>query len=162
MAWMSYAVITAALTLVGFVGGKATDIGPWYRELRKPSWNPPDWVFPVVWTTIYLFIIVSVGRVWNQADPSMRSTLLLVISVNLILNMLWSVLFFSWKKPLWALIEVVLLWLSIVAMIAVFVGIDQLSAWLLAPYLAWVSVASFLNLSIIRLNPEVIRSHPAD
>jgi len=62
MQWVSYAVTAAALFVVGGVGARATDIGPWYRNLNKPSWNPPDWAFPVVWTTIYILIIASVGR----------------------------------------------------------------------------------------------------
>lgn len=152
--WKSYAAITVALVLVGGIGGRATDIGPWYRNLVKPSWNPPDWAFPVAWTTIYLFIIASVGGAWNHADASQHTLILWVVGINLILNTLWSVLFFAMRKPFWGLIEVVLLWLSIVAMIVCFADIDSLYAWLLAPYLAWVSVAAFLNLSIIRLNPE--------
>lgn len=151
--WVSYAVIGAALFVVGGIGSKATDIGPWYRNLNKPSWNPPDWAFPVVWTSIYVLIILSVGRVWNLAEADERVTILVLVIVNLVLNTLWSVLFFTMKKPVWAMVEVVALWLSIVAMIVGFAGIDNLSALLLLPYLLWVSVASLLNLSIIRLNP---------
>lgn len=155
MQWVSYAVTGAALFVVGGVGGKATDIGPWYRNLIKPSWNPPDWVFPVVWTTIYLFIIASVGRVWNLADADERVLVLVLTGINLILNMMWSVFFFAMKKPRWALVEVAALWLSIAAMMVGFVSIDGLSALILIPYLAWVSIASLLNLSVIRLNPTV-------
>ncbi|MFK7890535.1 MAG: TspO/MBR family protein [Granulosicoccus sp.] len=153
MWWVSYAVTAAALVVVGGVGGKATEIGPWYRSLRKPSWNPPDWAFPVVWTTIYLFIIYSVGRVWNAADPEQHGLILMLVGVNFLLNIFWSVFFFTMKKPLLALFEVLLLWLSIIAMMIGFVEIDHVSAWMLVPYLAWVSVAAVLNLSIVRLNP---------
>lgn len=152
--WKSYAVITVALVLVGGIGGRATEIGPWYRNLIKPSWNPPDWAFPVAWTTIYLFIIAAVGGAWNQADPDQQRVILWVVAINLVLNTLWSVLFFAMRKPQWGLIEVIFLWLSIVAMIVCFADIRSLYAWLLAPYLAWVSVATLLNLSIVRLNPE--------
>ncbi len=151
--WVSYAVVAAALFVVGGIGARATDIGPWYRNLKKPSWNPPDWAFPVVWTTIYLLIIASVGRVWNLAGEEARLTILIVVAVNLVLNMLWSVLFFSLRKPAWAMVEVIGLWSSIVAMMIVFADIDNLSTVLLLPYFAWVSVAAFLNLTIIRLNP---------
>ena len=153
--WISYAVITAALFVVGGLGGKATEIGPWYRNLAKPSWNPPDWAFPVVWTTIYILIIFAVGGAWNAASAAEQTQILWVTGINLVLNLLWSVVFFSMKKPLWALAEVSLLWLSIVAMIVVLGAVNLLYAALLLPYLLWVSVASLLNLSIVRLNPAV-------
>ncbi len=153
--WISYAAISLALLVVGGVGGKATDIGPWYRNLSKPSWNPPDWAFPVVWTTIYLFIIASVGGVWNAAETGDKSFIVWLVAINLVLNLLWSVIFFTMRKPLWALIEVFLLWLSIIAMMIGFATVGALYAWLLVPYLAWVSVAMLLNLSIVRLNPDL-------
>ena len=153
--WISYAVTTAALVVVAGIGGKATDIGPWYRELSKPRWNPPDWVFPVAWTTIYLFIIASVGGAWNEADESQRTTLLWLVGFNFIVNTLWSILFFAMRKPHWAMVDVVLLWLSILAMMIFFASINALYTWLLLPYILWVSVASLLNLSIVRLNPEL-------
>jgi len=153
MQWVSYAVTAAALFVVAGVGARATDIGPWYRNLTKPSWNPPDWAFPVVWTTIYILIIASVGRAWNLADADLRLMVVVLTGINLVFNMLWSVLFFAMKKPLWAMVEVSGLWLSIAAMMVGFYSIDTLSALLLIPYIAWVSVAALLNLSIIRLNP---------
>ena len=153
--WVSYAVITVALFVVGAVGGKATDIGPWYRSLTKPSWNPPDWVFPIAWTTIYLFIIASVGGVWNVATSSEKTLILWVVGINLVLNLLWSFLFFAMRKPLWALLEVALLWLSIVGMMIVFFTIKPFYCWLLLPYLLWVSIATLLNLTIVRLNPDL-------
>ncbi|MFK8082908.1 MAG: TspO/MBR family protein [Granulosicoccus sp.] len=153
--WISYAAITVALVVVGGVGGKATDIGPWYRNLTKPSWNPPDWAFPVVWTTIYLFIIAAVGGGWNAADSAQKNPMLWLVAANLVLNLLWSVLFFTLRKPVWALIEVFFLWVSIIAMMVSLGSVAPLYAWLLAPYLAWVSVAMLLNLSIVRLNPDL-------
>ncbi|MFK7994697.1 MAG: TspO/MBR family protein [Granulosicoccus sp.] len=153
--WISYATMTVALVIVGGVGGKATDIGPWYRNLSKPSWNPPDWVFPVVWTTIYLFIIASVGGAWNASDATDKPLIVWLVGINLVLNLLWSILFFTMRKPSWALIEVFLLWVSIITMMVGVARVDALYGWLLLPYLAWVSVAMLLNLSIVRLNPGV-------
>lgn len=155
MWWLPYVVISIAMFAVGGLGARATEIGPWYRNLNKPRWNPPDWAFPVVWTSLYVLIILSVGRVWNAAADDAKGQLLMVIGCNLVLNVIWSVLFFTMRKPRWALVEVVLMWVSIVVMIIVFSAIDALSAWLLVPYLVWVSVASFLNFTIIRLNPDV-------
>ena len=153
--WKSYAVTAVALLIVGGIGGRATDVGPWYRNLSKPSWNPPDWVFPVAWTTIYLFIIASVGGAWNEAAGAQRQMILWLAGFNFLVNMLWSILFFGMRKPHWALIDNVLLWLSIAAMIIGFATINSLYALLLVPYIAWVSVALLLNLSIVRLNPEL-------
>ena len=153
--WVSYAVITAAIFVVGGLGGKATDIGPWYRNLNKPSWNPPDWVFPVVWTSIYILIIVSVGGAWNQASSGEKTMILWVVGINLVLNLLWSVLFFAMRRPSWALIEGILLWLSIIAMMTGLFSITPMYGWLLLPYLIWGSIAVLLNLSIVRLNPEL-------
>ena len=150
---MPYAVTAGALVVVGGVGAGATDIGPWYRDLNKPSWQPPDWSFGVIWTTIYLFIIASVGLAWNAAPASAHPGIALAVGVNFVVNTLWSVLFFKLRRPSWSLIEVVPLWLSIVWMIATIAPHHTLAAWLLAPYLAWVSVAAYLNLTIVRLNP---------
>ena len=153
MSWQPYAVTAGALVVVGGVGALATDIGPWYRDLRKPSWQPPDWAFGPVWTTIYGFIIASVGLAWNAAPDEARTTIVVVVAINFVVNTLWSLLFFKWRRPSWSLIEVVPLWLSIVWMMVVFHPHSALAAWLLTPYLAWVSVAAYLNLTIVRLNP---------
>lgn len=150
--WVSYAVVAAALMVVAGIGSKATVIGPWYRQLNKPAWNPPDWAFPVVWTTIYIFIIYSVGTVWNMSGSEQHPLILLVVGINFFLNLLWSVLFFTYRRLRLALLEVVLLWMSIIAMMIVFAGIHMFSALALLPYLIWVGVATILNLSIVRLN----------
>ena len=154
MWWYPYAATTAALVVVAAAGILATEIGPWYRALEKPSWQPPDWAFGPVWTTIYCFIVVSVGHAWNAAPAGAHGAILWAVGVNFVLNMLWSALFFKLRRPLWALVEVVPLWLSIVAMVVIFARHDTLAAWLLAPYLLWVSVAAWLNLTIVRLNPR--------
>ena len=150
--WQPYLVMTAIMVVVGVAGGLATDVGPWYRELRKPSWQPPDWLFGPMWTAIYIFIIASVGQVWKAAPPEAHAAIVWVTAVNLVLNIAWSFLFFKFRSPPWALVEVVPLWLSIVAMMVVFAPYHERSAWLLIPYLAWVSVAAYLNLTIVRLN----------
>lgn len=150
--WVSYALVAAALIVVGGIGGWATDTGAWYRDLKKPAWNPPDWVFPLVWTTIYLLTIYAVGTVWNVASTEKKPLILLLVGINFTLNLLWSIIFFTLKKPLSALYEVALLWLSIAAMIVYFAEIDIISALVLLPYLIWVSVAALLNYKIVTLN----------
>ena len=151
--WTPYAVTAGLMVVVGVVGGLATDVGPWYRGLVKPSWQPPDWLFGPAWTAIYGFIIAATGQAWNHAPASAHPAIAWVVGVNLVLNMAWSFLFFTFRRPSWALMEVVLLWLSIVAMMFVFAQHRTLAAWLLAPYLAWVSFAAYLTLTIVRLNP---------
>lgn len=159
--WLPYLCITVAMCLVAFAGMWATDIGEWYRALNKPSWQPPDWVFGPAWTTIYLCIIAAVGMAWNAAEIGQKSPLLWVLSINLGLNVLWSFLFFTWRRPDWALYEVLALWLSIVVLMVVLYGIRPLSGWLILPYLLWVSFAAYLTLTIVRLNPVIGSSNGA-
>ena len=138
---------------VGAVGGAATEIGPWYRALNKPPWQPPDWLFGPAWSTIYLCAAWAGVRVWQRADATLRRQWVLAVAINLVLNVLWSVLFFNLRRPDWALAEVGLLWLSILALVLLARRVDRIAAWLLAPYLGWVAFASVLNLAIVRLNP---------
>lgn len=147
-----YLVMAAIMVVVAGTGIYATDIGPWYRELQKPSWQPPDRAFGPVWTTIYCFIVAAVGQAWTHSPASAHVTIAWVTGVNVVANIAWSFLFFKCRRPPWALVEVPMLWLSIVAMMVVFHEHRPLAAWLLTPYLAWVTVAAYLNLTIVRLN----------
>ncbi|KAA5804045.1 tryptophan-rich sensory protein [Alkalicaulis satelles] len=122
--------------------------GAWYKSLRKPSWTPPDFVFPLVWGLLYAAMAYAAWRVWATAE---LHPALAVWGVQLALNALWSAVFFGLRRPGWALAEVALLWLAVAANIYAFTQVDALAAWLLAPYLAWVSLAAFLNLEIVRL-----------
>jgi len=135
-----------------FLGMKATDVGPWYQELRKPKLNPPNWVFGVVWTTLYILIIVAVGLAWNHIAETHRGTLVWVTAVNFLLNAGWSFVFFKWRRLGWALVEMTALWLSIVVMIVLVFPYSSLSGWLLMPYLVWVTIAFLLNTSIYLKN----------
>lgn len=150
--WASYVITAAAVIPMALLGTKATDVGPWYRGLKKPKWNPPDWAFVVVWTTLYILIIASVGLAWNNATGEQRGTLVWVTAVNFLLNAVWSFVFFKWKKIGWALVEMSALWLSIVVMIVVVFPYSSLSGWLLMPYLTWVTIAFLLNTSIFLKN----------
>ena len=158
MAFGDYSVasmVTAAVSAFGTaaLGGLVTEIGPWYRALRKPPWQPPDWLFGPVWTLIFSAIAVSMVLAWKPAaTPGARAALVAAFGVNLALNVLWSFLFFGRKRPDRALVEVVALWLSIVVLIAVVRPRSSLGAWLLVPYLMWVSFAAVLNRAIVRLN----------
>jgi len=150
--WIPYALITLAMVLVAIAGMWATDIGEWYQNLIKPSWQPPDWLFGPAWTTIYICIIAAVGMAWNRGPSESHATIIGLLVVNFALNIVWSILFFKLRRPDWALIEVVLLWSSVLSLIVYFKDINPLSSWLLLPYILWVTFAAYLTLTIVRLN----------
>jgi tryptophan-rich sensory protein len=151
--WSEVLVAAAAASLVALLGRLATPLGPWYRNLRKPSWQPPDWLFGVTWTTIFACAAASGVLAW-QADRN-RPLVILLFAINAVLNVLWSVLFFRLRRPDWALPEAVALWLSVLAMVLAFRDAALPASLLLLPYLAWVAFATFLNLTIVRLNRNV-------
>lgn len=150
---MFHALIAAGAVsiFVLFVGGISTRIGPWYQTLRKPSWNPPNWLFGPMWTLIGVLAAWSAAAAWTSA-PEAHSRILWLFGINSVSHMAWSPLFFTLQRPDWSLAEVPLLWLSILALIVGLAPLSALAAWLLVPYLAWVSVAAALNLAIVRLN----------
>ena len=137
---------------VGGIGGAATEIGPWYFSLIKPTWQPPDWAFGPIWTLIYITTGIAGVRAWRLGDARQRRLFLIALLINCALNVLWSLLFFKMQRPDLALIEVVALWLSIVPLILLPLRYSPRSSLLMLPYLAWVSVAAYLNLTIVRLN----------
>jgi tryptophan-rich sensory protein len=154
-AQVAVASLWAALGVaaVAGVGMLATDLGPWYRALRQPAWQPPDGAFGPAWTLIYLLGAVAAVRVWLLAmSAGERNRWLLALGANGLLNVLWSWLFFKARRPDWALAEVGLLWLSIVWLIALARRTEALAALLLVPYLLWVAFAAALNLAVVRLN----------
>lgn len=147
--------------LLGFIGvcaaaatsGAVFKPGIWYERLVKPSWVPPMWLFPVAWTLLYVMISVSGWMVWKQAGLAGATAAFVIYGVQLALNAGWSALFFGLRRIDLAMIEVGFLWASIAATIAAFAEHSTTAAWLLVPYLAWVSFAAFLNLVMLRLNP---------
>ncbi len=142
----------AALVILG-AGGALTDIGPWYNRLHKPSWQPPGWLFAPAWTTIFALATFAGVKSWDAASSYAEHAWVVgLFALNGVLNVLWSLLFFKLQRPDWALVEVVALWLSILALI---VGLAPLSArgsLALVPYLLWVSFAAVLNRTVVRLN----------
>lgn len=138
---------------IGFAGGQVTapNIPTWYAFLAKPSFNPPNWLFMPVWTTLYVLMAVAAWRVWRQ--PGWRSLALVLWLVQLALNFAWSFIFFGAHALGPAFFELLAMWLAIAATIAIFWRIDRLTGALLLPYLAWVSFAGLLNFWIWQLNP---------
>jgi tryptophan-rich sensory protein len=141
------------------VGGLMTDIGDWYRQLRKPWFNPPNWLFGPAWTFILGLAGWSAVLGWTGAhDTGHRLVLGTLFCVSLILQVSWSPLFFRFKRPDWALLEIPLLWASILLLIIVIAPTSKLAAALLAPYFAWVTFAAALNFVIVRMNGPFGRS----
>lgn len=139
--------------LLGGAGGALTTIGVWYRNLKKPSWQPPDWLFGPAWTVILGLAAWAAVLAWEgAADADGRRTVIILYAVNFVAHFLWSPLFFTLRRPDWALVEVVFLWASVLALCIGLAPYSVLASWLIVPYLAWVSFASLLNLAIVRLN----------
>ncbi len=152
-AWLPILVAGGCAVLVAAIGGTVTEIGPWYRSLNKPWFQPPDWLFGPAWTVIFALAALSAAQAWRDApNQAAREWLIGLFALNGFLNILWSLLFFKLRRPDWALFEVVLLWASILLLIVVLGRYSRLGAALLVPYLLWVSFAAYLNLAIVRLN----------
>ena len=140
--------------LVGALAGYATATGvdSWYAGLNKPTFNPPNWVFAPVWTTLYTLMGVSLYLVVVRSAGAVRSNGILVFGIQLALNFIWSFLFFYFEWVGIALIDIIFLWIAIIWMIRVFWKIYPLAAYLQVPYLCWVTFATVLNASIWMLN----------
>lgn len=151
--WTRWAVALVLSYATAGLGGALTDLGPWYFALKHPAWKPPDAAFGVIWSTIFTLCAISGCLAWQAAHtPALRRRVAVLFGVNAVLNILWSALYFTLQRPDWALLEVVFLWLSIVALM---VGLWRLSRWaslLLITYWVWVSIAAVLNLQTVMLN----------
>jgi tryptophan-rich sensory protein len=146
-------VAIVVTVLVLGIGGAMTNVGVWYQNLRKPWWNPPNWIFGPAWTVILGLAAWAGVLAWTDATTGAQQlTILVLFGINIVLHMLWSPLFFNLERPDWALIEVPFLWLSIVGLMVGVAPHSTLAIWLLTPYLLWVTFAAFLNLTIVRLN----------
>lgn len=149
------AIIAAILwaVILGGAGGLLTDIGSWYRDLKKPSWQPPDWLFGPAWTIILGLAAWAAILSWDQTgNRSDQAILMAVYGANFLFHLLWSPLFFKYQRPDWALVEVVFLWLSVVAMLVITWSFTALAGAMILPYFLWVSFAALLNARIVQLN----------
>ncbi len=157
---MNLTVIVAASITVAVlgVGAVATTVDQWYEDLRKPSWNPPNWLFGPAWTIILGLAAWAGVLAWAQ-DPAQHLRIALLFGINIVFHLLWSPLFFNLRRPDWALIEVPFLWLSVLALVIELWPLSPLAGALLLPYLLWVAFAAFLNLVIVRMNPPFRSRH---
>lgn len=139
---------------VGAIAGMFTSdaIPTWYATLNRPSFNPPNWIFGPVWTTLYIILGISFFLIWKENPSKYRNLAIIVFAVQLLLNFAWSFFFFYFNLIGVALIEIILLWISIAAMIYLFYKIKPIAAYLNIPYLLWVSFATILNAGYYLLN----------
>lgn len=150
------AIALVVCLMVGYSSSIVTrpSVEIWYPTILKPSFNPPNWIFMPVWTLLYVLMAVAAGLVWDKIKEQNQEVkkALGFFLVQLILNAIWSYLFFGLKNPMLALIEIVLLWLMIYETYLKFTKINKTAGYLLIPYIAWVSFAGILNASIWWLN----------
>jgi translocator protein len=151
---LSLIIFVVVCFAVAGLGSLATrpNIPTWYAALTKPSWNPPNWVFGPVWTLLYGMMAVAGWLVWKHVGWEGGRIAILLFATQLLLNLLWSYIFFGAHQMGLAFVEIILLWLAIVATIVRFSAVSKVAAGLLVPYLIWVSFAAALNFTIWRLN----------
>lgn len=147
-----------ALALAGFIAvtfcapllGIFAQPDQWYATLTKPAWNPPSWIFGPMWSLLYLLMAVAAWLVWRRAGWQRA---LWIYFIQLALNAAWTPIFFGAHQIGWALLEIIVMWFAILLTMRAFFPISKAAGWMLAPYLAWVSFAAFLNFTLWRLNP---------
>ena len=152
--WYKLIISIIGCEAAGLIGGifTAKSVKSWFLTINKPSFNPPSWIFGPVWTALYFLMGISVYIIWRKSDTQNVKMALAVFIVQLLLNTLWSFIFFGNQNPQLAFFEILLLWVFILACIIVFFPISQTASYLLVPYILWVSFAAVLNYSIWKLN----------
>lgn len=150
---VSVLVLCLVVSFAAALPGALFPPGEWYAGLDRPDWNPPDWVFPPVWSLLYIFMGVSAWLVWRKLGFARAWPALAIFLVQLTLNAAWSWIFFGLHLPAAAFLEIVVLWFAILLTVVTFWRASRAAGLLLLPYLAWVSFAAVLNWKLWRLNP---------
>ena len=146
-------VAAGAALLTALAGGSMTRIDGWYRGLEKSALNPPDWVFAPAWALIYALAVVAATLGWRAMRTSAgRAWLVSLFFINALLNIGWSGVFFTLRRPDWAMAELMALWVSVAALIILLGQRSKIAGGLLVPYLCWVSFAGWLNYKVVVLN----------
>jgi translocator protein len=149
---LGFIILSESAGIIGSVF-TAPAIESWYLGIIKPELNPPSWVFGPVWTTLYALMGIAVFLVWKKGLNSKGVKIALGIFIlQLILNTFWSIIFFGFQSPGWALVEIIFLWVTILATVIAFARVSKPATWLLLPYILWVSFAVYLNYSVWILN----------
>lgn len=141
--------------ILGGVSGlfNVSAIDGWYQTINKPSWNPPSWIFGPVWTTLYVMMGIALYLVWKaEASSILKKTAISLFAIQFVLNFFWSFIFFNQQEMGWALVEIIVMWVFILLTIFAFANISKIAAWLLVPYICWVSFATILNYTLWHLN----------
>lgn len=160
---ISIGLAILAPTVAALIGGSATGqtIDGWYRALRKPRWNPPNWVFPIAWTFLFTVMGIASWLVWREGRTGNKEDLstspeakraLKIYGVHLVFNTLWSIIFFGMRQLGWAFVELLALWSLVVATITSFYRVKPAAGLMLIPYLLWTTFAGVLNFTVWRLN----------
>jgi tryptophan-rich sensory protein len=127
--------------------------GPWFAQLNKPSWNPPSWIFAPVWMTLYVMMAIAAWLVWRKGGFAFQRMALSLFLVQWFFNILWSPIFFGLHSPGLALVDMILLWFSVLATLIAFWKATPLAGALLVPYQLWLTFAFIINLTLVRINP---------
>jgi tryptophan-rich sensory protein len=156
--FLRWAVVTVPfIMLLGFTSGRLFPSGEencWYAALVKPAETPPGWAFPVAWTTIYILMGLALAMIINARGSTLRGPAIGLFAAQLIVNLIWSPLFFGAHQVMWSLVTMVVMLVLTIATAVVFGRIRKVAAWLLVPYMVWVSFASVLTWRIMELNPN--------
>ena len=149
MTWVIFGIFLCACAAAGATGGMFRP-GEWYRSLEKPRWTPPDWLFPVAWTTLYICMSAAGARVAGMDGSGLA---LALWALQIALNTLWTPVFFGLKKIRTGLGVLIALWVAVAACTVAHWQVDWIAGLLFLPYLAWVTTAGALNAAVMRLNP---------
>ncbi len=152
--WLSLLPFVVVCFGAAGIGSRFTraSVNTWYPQLQRPQWTPPNWIFGPVWTCLYLMMAISAWLVWRASGWAYARFALSLFAIQLVLNVLWSIIFFGMRKVGPAFAEILLLWMMIIATAVAFYPISLLAAWLLIPYILWVVFASYLNFRIWQMN----------
>ena len=157
-AFLRWAVVTVPLIiLLGFVSSRIAPSGDdsaWYRALAKPALNPPGWVFPIAWTTLYILIGLALAMILNARGSRYRGLAIALFAVQMAINMAWSPVFFGAHLVFAALLVIVAMFATALVTTLIFGRIRTAAAWLMVPYLSWLCFAAALNFGILQLNPN--------
>lgn len=149
MDWGLFLIFLGACAAAGTTGS-AFPPGEWYRQLDKPSWTPPDWLFPIAWTALYIAIAVAAARVAPLEGAAVGMAFW---ALQIALNTLWTPVFFGLRKLKAGLVVLACLWVAVLATCVSFMALDPVAGWLFVPYVVWVSYAGALNAALVLRNP---------
>eukprot|EP00244_Chara_vulgaris_P013911 TRINITY_DN833_c0_g1_i1.p1 TRINITY_DN833_c0_g1~~TRINITY_DN833_c0_g1_i1.p1 ORF type:complete len:176 (+),score=21.95 TRINITY_DN833_c0_g1_i1:596-1123(+) len=146
--YISLAIAIAIPIVQSLISASLGGADEWYKKLKKPWFTPPNWAFPVVWMTLFVLMGIASWRIWLKGGFAVQALPLGLYSFQLLLNFLWSPIFFGLHQVGWALVEILILWTSVLACIVSFYKVDPIAGYLLFPYIMWLTLASLLNYSI--------------